>query len=327
MQQLDVPVLMITYKRLDTTARVLDSLRAVKPTRLYVANNAPNPADPADPAKVEAVRRLFDTKIDWPCEVIKFYRTEHVSAKISISGAISWFFTEVEAGIILEDDCECDPSFFKYAAECLDLYRDDDRVMHISASNFQFGKQWGEGSYYFSRYNHIWGWAGWRRAWQHFDLSLQTLPRDQHKANVKRLFKRPEDQSYWLAIYDYIKSGNLDTWDYHWMFMMWHHDGLGIIPQKNLIKNLGFGADATNSVDPNYELADLAVESLSFPLKHPAQVQCAIEADESTARQFFKTDKSARLGHLKIKLATMISIEQKKRLKKFIVRVKNRIKG
>ncbi len=322
-QSLQVPVLMITYKRLDTTAKVLDSLRAVRPTRLYVANNAPNPADPADVAKVQAVRDLFDQSVDWPCEVIKLYRTEHLSAKLSISGAITWFFSEVEEGIVLEDDCFCEPSFFAYAAECLERYRLDERVMHISASNFQFGKRWGQDSYYYSHYNHIWGWAGWRRAWQYFDLELKSVDRNQHKRNLDRLFTRSQDRSYWLAIYDYIMSGNLDTWDYHWMFMMWQRNGLGVIPQVNLVQNLGFGADATNSVDPNIALAGLGTEPIAFPLVHPVEVNVQTQADERTATEFFKVDKSAKFGHLKIKIATFISIEQKKRLKKLIVRLKN----
>ena len=172
-EALHVPVLMITYKRLDTTAKVLDSLRLVKPTHLYVANNAPNPNDPADVAKVQAVRDLFDQTIDWPCEVIKLYRTDHLSAKHSISSAITWFFSHVEAGIVLEDDCLCDPTFFAYAAECLERYKDDERVMHISASNFQFVKKWGEASYYFTNYNHIWGWATWKRAWILYNVNLE----------------------------------------------------------------------------------------------------------------------------------------------------------
>lgn len=324
-QAFTTPVLIITYKRLETTAKVLESLRAIRPTHIYVANNAPNPADPADVAKVQAVRDLFDKGVDWPCKIIKLYRTEHLSAKLSISGAISWFFSEVEEGIVLEDDCACDPSFFTLAQDCLDKYRNDERIWHISASNFQFGQRYGDASYYYSCFNHIWGWAGWRRAWQHFDLELKAVPRAQHILNLKQLFERKEDRTYWLAIYDYIKSGNLDTWDYHWQFMLWHHRGLAVIPQANLVQNLGFGADATNSVDPNLALAHLPVEALTLPLVHPADVVPNAEADRRTADDFFGISKSAKTGHLKIKLATRISIQQKKKLKTWIVKLKNRI--
>lgn len=326
MASFDTPILIITYKRLETTARVLESLRAVKPTRIFVANNAPNPADPADVAKVQVVRDLFDAGVDWPCTITKLYRTQHLSAKDSISGAVTWFFQEVEEGIVLEDDCLCDPSFFHYAQECLVRYRHDEKVWHISASNFQFGKRWGTDSYYFSHYNHIWGWAGWRRAWQHFDLELKQVSRAQHVHNLQRLFPRSQDRSYWLAIYDYIKSGNLDTWDYHWQFMLWHHKAVGIIPQVNLVQNLGFGADATNSVDPNLAIANLPTEPLALPLSHPANIQVATEADIATADDFFGISKSAKTAHLKVKLATMISIKQKRKLKKMIVGLKNKLK-
>jgi len=119
---LETPVLVIIYKRAETTRKVLEALAKVKPKRIFVSANAPNPSNSADPAKVQEVRDLFDN-LPWECEVTKLFRTEHLSAKLSISGGISWFFSQVEEGIVLEDDCECDPSFFYYAQELLEKYQ------------------------------------------------------------------------------------------------------------------------------------------------------------------------------------------------------------
>lgn len=325
---LDVPVLIIVYKRLDTTLKVLECIRKARPKHLYVSSNAPNPNLTDDPKKVEAVRKAFDTQIDWPCEVHKLYRTEHLSAKHSISGGISWFFSHVKEGIILEDDCEVSPSFFPFCAEMLNRYRHNEKVFHISASNFQMGQnRAGEQSYFFSRYNHIWGWAGWRRSWEKFDITMKNLDLDSHRKALEKLFDRPQDRAYWEHLFRYVASGNLDTWDYQYMFTMWKHGGLGVIPKVNMVSNLGFGADATNSVDPNFALAGLAAEDLTFPLVHPKDVLVSEAADLYTSDFFFGISKAAKTGFLKVRVATLIPIERKKRIKKFLVRIKQAIKG
>ena len=91
----------------------------------------------------------------------------------AVSGAITWFFENVEAGIILEDDCLADPSFFPFCEEMLARYRDCPQVMHISGNNNQDNMKDYAYSYYFSVYSHIWGWAAWRRSWQGFDLTMK----------------------------------------------------------------------------------------------------------------------------------------------------------
>ena len=45
------------------------------------------------------------TNVDWDCDVKKLYRQKNLGCKIAMSNAITWFFENVEEGIILEDDC------------------------------------------------------------------------------------------------------------------------------------------------------------------------------------------------------------------------------
>lgn len=318
---LETPVLVIIYKRAETTRKVLEALAKVKPKRIFVSANAPNPSNSADPAKVQEVRDLFDN-LPWECEVTKLFRTEHLSAKLSISGGISWFFSQVEEGIVLEDDCECDPSFFYYAQELLEKYRDHPQVMHIGASNFQFGQKRGDASYYFSRYNHIWAWAGWRTTWQNFKLTPAELNKQKVYTAIDKLFVRESDRGFWKAMFNYAMSGRIDTWDYQYMFSLWAAGGIAITPQANLISNLGFGADATNSISANSRVANMAVESLAIPLTHPAEVKFNEEADNYTSDDFFGVSKSAKIGHAKIKIATLLPVTWKKKAKQLLLKIK-----
>lgn len=318
-----VPVLVIIYKRAETTRKVLEALREAKVARIFVAANAPNPGNPSEKGKVQEVRDLFDN-LDWPCEVTKLYRTEHLPAKLSISTAITWFFQQVPEGIVLEDDCLVDQSFFSLAETCLEKYRDDDEVMQINASNFQFNQKRGNASYYFSRYNHIWGWAGWARSWQHFKLTPAELPEKEVFQAIDRMFSRESDRGYWKAMFRYAMSGRIDTWDYQWMFSFWLAGGKAITPNSNLVSNLGFGADATNSISADSRVANLPLESLQLPISHPSARDFHDEADAYTSDEFFGVAKSAKNGHLKIKIATLLPISLKKRIKKTLVKLKGK---
>ena len=87
--------------------------------------------------------------------------------RVGSATGLDWLFSRVEDAIILEDDCVPDPTFFPFCDELLERFRDDQRVVCISGDNFQGGRQRTRYSYYFSIFNHIWGWATWRRAWRH----------------------------------------------------------------------------------------------------------------------------------------------------------------
>lgn len=73
--------------------------------------------------KVRAVRNYILSSIDWNCEVKTLFRDENLGCKRAVSSAIDWFFSHVEEGIILEDDCVPDQSFFPFCQELLERYR------------------------------------------------------------------------------------------------------------------------------------------------------------------------------------------------------------
>ena len=175
-----------------------------------------------------------------------------------MSRAITWFFDQVEEGIILEDDCILHPDFFPYCETLLNYYRHDARIWCISASNFQDGQSRGDGSYYFSRYSHCWGWATWRRCWQHYDGDLSQWPELRESGLLATIFEDPLERNYWSLIWQrLVDEGKPDSWAYRWTFTCLANSGLTAIPNCNLVMNVGFGADATNttsgtSLSPTY---------------------------------------------------------------------------
>ena len=170
---LNTAVLFLVFNRLDTTKQVFETIRQAKPQRLYIAADGARASRVGEAAQVQAVRDYVTSHVDWECEVKTLFREQNLGCKYAVSSAIAWFFENEEMGIILEDDCLPDPTFFNFCQELLARYRHDQRIGVISGDNFQFGHRRNDDSYYFSKYVHIWGWATWRDRWVNsYDVTI-----------------------------------------------------------------------------------------------------------------------------------------------------------
>ena len=145
---LKTAVLFLIFNRPDTTKQVFEAIRKSKPPRLYVAADGPRTDKSGEAEKVEQVRRIA-MQVDWNCEVKTLFREENLGCGKAVSSAITWFFKNEEEGIILEDDCLPNQSFFWFCEELLERYRDDMRIMAVSGDNFQKGLARNEFIYYF----------------------------------------------------------------------------------------------------------------------------------------------------------------------------------
>lgn len=280
------PVLVIAFNRPNMTARVIAALRAVRPRTLCLAVDGPRSDRPSERGQVLEVQRLADT-VDWDCDVRTLFRTENLGCKIAVSEAISWFFDQFEAGIVLEDDCVAHPSFFPYAAELLERYRNDERICMVSGDNFQFGRQRTGYSYYFSMHTHIWGWASWRRAWRLYDHGMSLWPELRDGGWLEDLLGERAAAAYWTRKFDDTHAERNSSWAYRWTFAAWAHSRLTVLPNVNLVTNIGFGDAATHTLSRWNRLAALPVDEMVFPLKHPPFTIRDAHADRFTQRRVF----------------------------------------
>ncbi len=300
---MDVPILIIAWRRPNTLKEVIDALRPVAPSILFVACDGPNHSRIGEAEKVAATRRVIETKIDWPCQIERLYSESNQGCKLGVSRAISWFFDHVSEGIILEDDCVPHPDFFPYCTTLLDRYRNDSRVWCISGSNFQNGQWRGDGSYYFSRYNHCWGWASWRRCWQHYDHELRLLDRLLQSDLLKTVFDDSTEQEYWCKIWNRLcMDGEPDTWDYQWTFTCFINGGLTTIPNRNLVRNIGFGTDATHTLTPSLTTDTFALNTI----KHPEFILRDYTADRYTCERVFSIQSPSSTYSRRAKLIRLI---------------------
>lgn len=273
-----VPVLFLTFNRPESTKRVFSAIRAAKPFKLYIASDGPRQQRANEKKTVIQIRDFLSRNIDWDCEPKFLFRDTNSGCKIAVSDAISWFFEHEEMGIILEDDCLPSSSFFPFCNELLQKHKNNDEILHIGGTNPIESPKRLE-SYYYSKYNRIWGWATWRRAWNLYDGDLKNWPKLKKTKQHYKLFKNKEEAAHWEKAWDNVYQKKIDTWDYQWFFNR-VTNGLAIISSTNLVTNIGFNEDATHTTQKNDLVSDLPRYEIEFPLTHPKETVVDEELDD-----------------------------------------------
>jgi hypothetical protein len=285
---LNTPVIFLIFNRPKPTKLAFDEIRRARPPKLLIVADGPRRDRPEDVDLCEQTRAVL-RDVDWPCEVLRKFSPENLGCKQNVSQGLDWAFDHVEEAIILEDDCLPDPTFFRFCEELLDRYRPNEHIAQVCGSNYQQGIRRTSFSYYFSRHAHIWGWATWRRSWQHNDLSMSAWPQLRDRGWLKQYLGNSKAAFYWRKLFDDSIKGDrdsLNSWAIPWTFSCWARGGVSIIPEINLISNIGYSKAGThtsarstgNATPRNY---------MSFPLKHPAIIETNREADAFTEETFY----------------------------------------
>jgi hypothetical protein len=234
--------------------------------------------------RCKAVRDLI--RVDWNCDLRILDRTEHLGCRDGVSTALDWFFTHEAEGIVLEDDCIPNDSFWPYCAEMLERYRDDVRVASVAGVNYEQGRARRSSSYYFSRHVYVWGWATWRRVWQSVDRNLTDWPELRKQGWLRSLLGSEATERYWIRALDKAHAREIDAWSYYMLYSSWTKGQMSVVPTRNLVTNIGFGPDAVHT-KKSTRYDRMATEELSFPLQHPHFEMVDEAADRLVAERMY----------------------------------------
>jgi hypothetical protein len=311
------PILFLIFNRPKKTKQVFEAIRAQKPRQIFIAADGPRSNVESDKASCDQTRSIID-EIDWDCSLQTLFRSENLGCKLAVSSAIDWFFNNVEMGIILEDDCLPNDSFFPFLDELLQKYRGRSQIMMISGSRLMPQNQELEHGYEFTSHPIIWGWATWRRAWSLYDVNMSDLPSFLQQQSLDRISDDQDIRNYWINCLIKTYLGEINTWDYPWMFSHLLHDGLGICPNKNLVKNIGFDQDATHGDSPVMAKATSDTHSLTIQ-SHPEQIAPNQNMDYESYLRFYNV-KINSIQNPVLRLMKLIKKRRKtrKRLKQFL---------
>ena len=282
---MDTPILFCIFNRPELTHRTFEVIKRQRPKTLLVIADGPRPHVASDVKLIHRTRDVIKS-VDWPCDILTNYSEVNLGCKYRMSTGITWAFENYERLIILEDDCLPTDSFFTFCENLLEKYSDQKDVMMISGDNFQQMPRTNH-SYYFSKWAHIWGWASWRRAWNTYDVEMASWDNVRNTNQWTKFIDCDEEKSHWFDLFDRQRAGQIDTWDFPWMYACWLNNGLCVLPEKNLVSNLGFHADATHTTDQHSSLAAMRTYPMNIK-SHPAEVARHVEADQFTWSTIFK---------------------------------------
>jgi len=283
---LTTPIAFLIFNRPDTTKRVFEAIRQARPPLLLVVADGPRPGRPGEAELCNASRAIVE-RVDWPCRVLKNFSGENLGCKGRISSGLDWVFSEVEEAIILEDDCLPDASFFPFCQQLLERYRHDERVMMIGGTNYLLDRLKIPESYLFSRYFPIWGWATWRRAWEKYDISMKDWPRLKSDGQLQPLYSQGFMRNHVSRMFDAAYHERINTWDIQWFYSCLFNNGLSVIPQVNLISNIGLVGTHTSDDTRNnfFPVFPMNTEQL----RHPELVSANFSYDGEFFQSKLKT--------------------------------------
>lgn len=278
-------ILLIIFRRPDLTSKVMKVLQQTRPAILRIAADGPRAGVPGESEKCAEARRIAVCSVNWTCKLETDFSESNMGCRRRVVSAITAFLTDHKEGIILEDDCVPDPSFFPFCSEMLDRYRPIEKVMMVCADSLSSKPLPSQYSYRFSNFSMPWAWATWDRAWRLYREDMEGWEDFLASGRMRQLIPDQAFSESLANIMSATKQGKIDTWDYQWVFSYWRVHGLAVVPNVNLVSNLGFGPGATHTLGYADWRFARSVRSLSFPLRHPHQIAVdpAIEAQVCSA--------------------------------------------
>lgn len=273
------PILLISFRRPDLTQKMLENIAQANPPKVYVSCDGPRTSKPGEKERVDEVKRVIES-FSGRLELVRKYSDVNLGCARNMSSSISWFFENEEEGIILEDDCYPDQSFYPYCAELLERYRNDTRVMQISGYNYyEKAPMPRTDSYFFSYVGWQLGWATWRRAWRKFDINVK----DWLDFKARGLHKSPAFFPLRTKRLDVLAlQGNKEnSWAYPWQGCMAMNNGVSVVPVESLVVNIGQGYGCTHGVERDQaEKFGPDAHCMQFPLRHPKFVVADVRYDD-----------------------------------------------
>lgn len=232
------PVVLFVYNRPHHTRMTLEALHAnalADATQLIVYADGQKGNSFEERAKTEEVRAIIREK-PWcgSVELIEFETNRGLAT--SVVAGVTEVVNQFGKVIVLEDDVVTSPGFLKYMNEALDLYEEEEQVMHISG--YMFPVKGKLPPTFFYNTASCWGWATWKNRWAYFRDDAKSLFREIYNSGRLKEFDLQNSVDFSRQLQDNI-SGNKETWAVKWYASMFLRNGLSLHPWPSLTNNIG----------------------------------------------------------------------------------------
>lgn len=230
------PVALFVYNRPWHTRQTVEALQKnelVGESNLYIFSDAPKKPEAAE--AVREVREYIKT-ISGFRSVSIVERSDNFGLARSIIDGVTSLVNEHGRIIVLEDDLITSQYFLTFMNNALDVYQDEEKVMHISGYMFPIDIS-GLPETFFLRTASCWGWATWDRAWKHFSKAPKELLVNYTEQKIDR-FNMDGAYNFWTQVVQ-NESGLINTWAVFWYASVFQADGLCLHPAISMVNNIG----------------------------------------------------------------------------------------
>lgn len=238
------PIALFTYNRVSHTKATLEALvknPLAKESELFVFSDGARKE--ADLPLLKEIRTLARDYPEFKKETV-FEKTENKGLADSIVAGVTDLVNTYGKVIVLEDDIVTSPYFLQYMNTALDTYEHDTEVMEISGYCLPLKTSLPE-TYFLDRTT-SWGWATWKRAWDHFETDSHTLiAKLKAKPNGLKNFNLDGNYNFMSGL-KANADGKVKTWAVKWQAVVTLNDGLVLWPNASLIKNYGLDGTGEN---------------------------------------------------------------------------------
>jgi len=255
------PIILFVYNRPDHTLKTLSALKdndLADQSELYIySDGAKKNATDDQISKVLEVRKIIRSE-RW-CKDVHIIESEiNKGLADSIIGGVTEVVNKHGKIIVLEDDIVTSRGFLKYMNSALEVYQEDEKVMHISGFMYPYENRKLSETFFYPLPYPGGGWATWSRAWKHFNNDTDFL---WNYFESKKLWKRfnTAGGKYFQEQLEMNRTGELKTWFVKWHGSVLIQNGLTLFPKKTLIYNSGFdgsGVHCGNTDEFNSEVVE-----------------------------------------------------------------------
>lgn len=240
------PIALFAYRRrdhLDATVRSLLANPDAPHTALTIfCDGAKGEKDTAD---VATVRAYAAAVTGFACVTV-VERPRNFGLAASIIDGVTTMLSRHERVIVVEDDLLVSPHFLAYMNDGLERYAEDTRVASIHAYIYPLGRPMPET--FFLRGADCWGWATWRRAWQHFNPDGAALLAQLQTRGLVRDFDYGGAASFTEMLTNQI-AGHNNSWAIRWHAACFLDGMLTLYPGRSLVHNIGNDGSGTHRSD------------------------------------------------------------------------------
>lgn len=275
------PIVLFVYNRPWHTRQTVEALQKnylAKQSDLIIFSDAPKTAEAKQ--SVDEVRDYLKNITGFrSIKIVE--RHENFGLAKSIITGVTDIVNQYGKVIVLEDDIVTSPYFLNFMNDSLDMYQNDEKVMHISGYNYPIEKT-NVPETFFIRPATCWSWATWDRAWKYYKKDSEFYI---------QIFNQPMIKNFNLnGAYPYFQqivlnnTGNLNTWAIFWYATIFLKDGLSLHPRDSFAQNIGHDNSGENCGEGglfNVELVN------SYNTQKCIQVEESIVGRQAFEKYFF----------------------------------------